>query len=89
MDVEKFMKFHTVTHNVEISGFSATQILREINFGHLRHKISHFGPITAINFEFLEIFHISNSEMSKISKFQASKTFKMAVFDLLNTAKRT
>ena len=68
--------------------FSAIQIFREINFGHL------LAPRTAIltiweaqNYVFLGTFDISSVKFLQKSKFQSFKIVKIAVFDLLKSAK--
>ena len=60
-------------HDVEISGFSATQILREINFGKLGAPNTAILPIwAAMNIELLEIFDYFKCEIPKYSKFKVS-----------------
>ena len=73
---------------LKFQDFSATKILRAINFGHL--KI----PKTALwLFEVLWIlniwifFDIHKCEFPKKSKFNVSKIVKMTVCDPLNSAK--
>ena len=56
------------------------QILCEINFGH-------FKPQRCSSAEFLDFLDIFNCEISKESKFKASKIVTTAVLDLLNSAK--
>ena len=68
--------------------FSATHNLREINFGHFEAPETTILTIWAVlNFEFLDIFDILKREIPKKSKSKASKIAKMAVFDILNSAK--
>ena len=71
--------------------FSATQILREINFGHFEAPKTAILTIwVALNFEFLGNFDIIKFEiflkMLK-SKFKSFKIVKTAVFDPLKSAK--
>ena len=54
----------------KLQDFTATLILREINFGH----------IVALHFEFLGIFDIFKFEIPQKSKLEALKMVKMAVF---------
>ena len=67
--------------------FSATQILREINFGHFEAlKTAILAFCTALNFEHLGIF----KTFSSVKFFKKSSVFKMvktAIFDLLKSAK--
>ena len=64
-------------HNVAISGFFATQIFREINFGHFEApKTDILTKRVALNFEFLDIFDIFKCEIPKKSEFKASKIAK-------------
>ena len=68
--------------------FTATQILREINFGHIKPpKTASFTTFTPLNFEFLEVFDTFKYEISQKSKFKASKSVKMEIFDLLRVVK--
>ena len=68
--------------------FVATQSLREINFGHFEAPKTAILTIWAdLNFKFLDIFDIFNREIPKKSRIKASKIVKMAVFDLLKSAK--
>ena len=68
--------------------FSATYILREINFGHIKaSKIASLPILAALNFEILELFHIFKHEIPKKSKFKASKMVKMTIFNLLKSTK--
>ena len=56
--------------------FSATQILREINFGHFEaQKNYHFDHLAALNFEFLRNFDIFKHVF--FSKNQDSKPAKL------------
>ena len=65
--------------------FSATQILREIDFGHFEApKPSILINRAAINFGFLGIFGVFKGKMFLKSKFKA---YTMTVFDILNSAK--
>ena len=46
--------------------FTATQILREINFDHIEaHKIAILTILAALNFEFLKSFDIFMCEITK------------------------
>ena len=60
--------------------FSATQISREINFGHFEApKIAILTIWAAVNFEVLETINIFKHEIAQNSKLKASKIVKMAV----------
>ena len=68
--------------------FSATQILREINFGHSEApKTAILTFWVALNFEFLGFFDIFKCEIPKNSKFKPFKIVKTTVFDVLISAK--
>ena len=70
--------------SVEISGFSATQILREINCGHFE------APKTAI-FDHLRCFEFFGKywhfKYEILPKFKAYRIVETAVFDLMKPAK--
>ena len=67
---------------------SATQILREINFGHFEASKTAILTIwAALNFEFLEIFDFFKYEILKKSKVLASKFVQMTVFDRMKSVK--
>ena len=52
--------------------FSATQILREINFGHFETpKVAVYAIWTALNLEILETFNISRCEIVPKIKSQS------------------
>jgi len=55
------------------------QILCEINFGHFKPQRCHFAHLSS-SAEFLDFLDIFNCEISKESKFKASKIEKMTVF---------
>ena len=66
--------------------YFATQILREIIFGHFEaSKTAILTVCAALNFEFLVIFDIIRCEFFPKIKIKASKTVKMVVFDLLKS----
>ena len=70
--------------------FSATEILREINFSHFEAPITAILTIWALmNFEFLGTFDIFKSEMflKIIIQSLQIKIVKTAFFDFLNLAK--
>ena len=68
--------------------FSATQILRKINFGHLEALKTPILTIwTALYFQVLGIFDYSSVKYFQRSKFKASKIVKSAVFDFLKSVK--
>ena len=57
---------------MEISGFSAIQILREIKFGHFEAlKTAFLTILAAMNFEFLTAFDIFKCEIFPKIKFQS------------------
>jgi len=65
----------------KFQNFTATQILRENNFGDVEPpKNCHFD-------QFLGIFDVFKCEITQKSKFKASKIVKMTVFQLLISAK--
>ena len=73
---------------MEISVFSATQILREINISHFEGlKTAILTIWAALNFEFLEIFDFFKYEILKKSKVLASKFVQMTVFDRMKSVK--
>ena len=62
--------------------FSATQILREINFGHFEaSKTANLIIWSAMNFEFLDIFDIFKIQSLKIVKMAIFQPLKSAVID--------
>ena len=64
----------------KFQGFSATQILREIHFGHFEAlKTAILTIWAAVNFEVLETINIFKHEIAQNSKLKASKIVKMAV----------
>ena len=66
----------------------ATQILHEIDFDHFEAlKIAILTFWAALNSEFFGFFDIFKREIFPKSKFKASKIVKMAIFDLLKSAK--
>ena len=68
--------------------FSCTQILREINFGYFDVQKVPFLPFEQLQtLQFLGTFDIVKYEIFQKLKFKASKIVKMAVFDLLKSAK--
>ena len=65
---------------------SATQILREIKFGHFEApKTAIFTILAALNFEFLELLTFSHVKF--FQKIKASNMVKTAIFDLLKSTK--
>ena len=67
--------------------FSATLILREINFNHFEApKPAILTILPAVNFEFQKIFDILKCETPKRQNSKPQKLLKMAVFDLLKSA---
>ena len=71
-----------------IQDFSATHILRKINFGHFEAQKTAILTIwAALNFRILDIFDISKCEIPKKSKVKASKIFKLTIFDPPKSAK--
>ena len=60
--------------------FSATQILREINFGHLKAPITDNLTIwTTLDFEFVETFDIFKCEIAqKKIKLQSLQKFSLS-----------
>ena len=72
----------------KIQYISGTQIVCEINFGHLEASKPTILTIwAALNFEFLGIFDIDSVKLFQKSTFKASKIVKMAFFDLLKPSK--
>ena len=72
----------------EFQDFSATQILREINFGHFEAQETAVLTLrAALNFEVLGTFDVFKCEMPKNSKFKPSKIVKTLIFDPLKSAK--
>ena len=70
-----------VLHSVEISGFSITQILREINFWDSRSaKYAILSHSEALNFDFNQFLH-------KLIIFRATNITKMAVSAILDSPK--
>ena len=68
--------------------FSATQILREINFGHFEAPKTAILTIWApLDFKFLGTSDIFKCEISQKFKIQSLKMFKTAVFDHFTSAK--
>ena len=71
----------------KFQNFTATHILREINFGHIEvPKTAILNILAALNFEFLEIIDIFKGEISQKSIFKAPKILKISVFDLLKSS---
>ena len=69
---------------METVGFSATQILREINYGHIEaHKAAILTISAVLKFNFWELLTIPSVLIILKSKFKASKIVKTAVFYLL------
>ena len=60
--------------------FSATQILREINFGHFEaSKTGNVAILAALNVKFLEYLTFSNVKFFPKTKFKASKILFFAI----------
>ena len=63
---------------------SATQILRETNFGHIEASKTAICAISvAIDFDILRIFDISKCEIHKKSKFKAAKWLKWLLLHII------
>ena len=72
---------------MEISGFYATQILREMNFGHLKPPKTFILTIcTDLKFEFLELLTFLKLTCVLKLKFKATKIVKITDFDLQKSA---
>ena len=57
--------FRMLEYSVGNSNFTATQILREINFGHVEPpKTANWTTLAALNFELLGIFDIFKCEIT-------------------------
>ena len=72
----------------KFGNFSATKILREINF--CKCTVCKFAILivsASLNFGFSEFLHCVRAEIYKKSISKASNIVKMAVFDTLNFAK--
>ena len=69
MALEKFARLdlkHCTFTVWKLQNFSATEILREINFGHVEvSKTAIWTIYPALNFEFLAIFDIFKREIPK------------------------
>ena len=76
---------------LKLQDFTATQILRKINFGHFEAiKTAILTFWAALNFEFFypfDIFIFQIWNFSKNQKFKAFKIVTAAVFDLMKSAK--
>ena len=68
--------------------FSATQILREINFAHFRvSKTVIFAVFEAMNIDFCQFQPTKKIMNSSKTKFRASRNVKMALFKLFKSLK--
>ena len=68
--------------------FSASQILREINFGHFEApKTAILNIWAALILNFWELLTSSSVQFVQKSKFKAYKIGKMTVFDPVNSAR--
>ena len=68
--------------------FPATQILREINFRDFRSENTAILTfLKSLKFDFNEFLHYLRAGFDQKSKFRASKTAKMAIFETLKWQK--
>ena len=72
----------------KFQNFSATNILREINFGEFWvSKISHFDSFRRSEFQFCKISTMKKCKNFKKSKSSPPKFVKRAIFEISNSAK--